>query len=109
MQKLLRALWRAANAIGVALKTLVRELRDVLRDNGCPSWSRYGSAAIVATWCYVAVRTRTIPEHTEMVGVILAALYGANQLPKIAQAIAQAKAAAAPVQPTDQSKEQVGQ
>lgn len=74
-----KALQRAFRAICWAFWAVVHELRDALRDNGTPSWSRLGSAIIVCTWCYVFIRIRAVPERTEQAALLVAALYGANQ------------------------------
>lgn len=78
-----------------ALKAVVIELRDVLRDRGGhASWSRYGSLLVILTWCVVALKTKCIPANTELVAMLVGALYGVNTLPKIVEALGQVKAAA---------------
>ncbi|MCI0622190.1 MAG: hypothetical protein L0387_11090 [Acidobacteria bacterium] len=74
-----------------ALKTFIGFLREVLSENGRGSWSRVGSAVVVAALVYVIVATRSIPERTEELAWVLAALYGANQLGRVAQSFADTK------------------
>jgi hypothetical protein len=75
------------------LKAIILELRNVLRDNGQASWARYGSLIVILTWCAVALHNKAIPERTEMVAILVGALYGVNTLPKIMDAIYQVKEA----------------
>ncbi len=66
-----------------ALKAFVGFLREVLSENGVGSLSRTASAVLVAGYTYVMVSTRSIPEHTEQLAWLLAALYGTNQLGRL--------------------------
>ena len=59
---------------------LVRVLREGLCEDGHGSWLRVGSTSVVAALVYVINSTRGIPERTEELAWVLAALYGANQL-----------------------------
>ena len=52
--------------------------------------SRGGSALVVGALVYVMVATRSIPERTEELAWVLAALYGANQLKHVAASFGQA-------------------
>ncbi len=70
------------------LRALVVFLGEVLSENGVGSLSRTASAVLVAGYTYVMVSTRSIPEHTEEVGWLLAALYGLNQLKVVAKGLA---------------------
>ncbi len=72
-----------------AILKLLRFLREALSEDGQGSWSRVGSAIIVAALIYVMITTRSIPERTEELAWVLAALYVANQLKNVAQMIAQ--------------------
>ncbi len=108
MQKLMQALQRAFTCVRLASLATVRELRDVLRENGYASWSRYGSCAIVLCWCYVLVHTRQVPEHTDQAALLVAALYGANQFKQAVASysqLKQAQAAVTPQAPTDQAQQ----
>lgn len=68
---------------------LLRFLREALSEDGQGSWSRVGSAVVVASLAYVMVTTRAIPERTEELAFVLAALYGVNQLRAFGQWLAQ--------------------
>ncbi len=70
---------------------LMRFLREVLSEDGQGSWSRVGSAVVVAALVFVMVTTRSIPERTEELAWVLGALYGANQLGRLGQAFAQGR------------------
>lgn len=72
-----------------AALSLLHFLREALSEDGQGSWSRIGSAIVVAALIYVMISTRTIPERTEELAWVLAALYGANQLSRVGEAIAQ--------------------
>ncbi|MCI0423567.1 MAG: hypothetical protein L0312_30835 [Acidobacteria bacterium] len=72
-----------------ALKAFVAFLREVLSENGVGSLSRTASAVLVAGYTYVMVSTRSVPEHTEQLAWVLAALYGANQLKGLGQTFTQ--------------------
>jgi hypothetical protein len=74
-----------------AALALLRFLREVLSEDGQGSWSRVGSAIVVAALAYVMVSTRGIPERTEELAWVLAALYGANQIGRLGQAFAEAQ------------------
>jgi len=64
-------------------------MREVLSEDGQGSWSRVGSAIVVAALVFVMITTRSIPERTEELGWVLAALYGANQLARVGEYMAQ--------------------
>jgi hypothetical protein len=70
---------------------LLRFLREALSEDGQGSWSRVGSAIVVAGLVFVMVSTRSIPERTEELAWVLAALYGANQIGRLGQVLAQAQ------------------
>ena len=72
-----------------AALSLLHFLREALSEDGQGSWSRIGSAIVVAALIYVMISTRTIPERTEELAWVLAALYGANQLSRVGEPIAQ--------------------
>jgi hypothetical protein len=72
-----------------AVLSLLRFLREALSEDGQGSWSRVGSAIVVAALVYVMISTRTIPERTEELAWVLAALYGANQLGSLGHAFAE--------------------
>ena len=59
---------------------LVRVLREGLPEDGHGSWLCVGSTNVVAALVYVINSSRSIPERTEELAWVLAALYGANQL-----------------------------
>ena len=82
-----RELARVLVAAGVAT-ALLREVRS---EGGQGSWSRVGSAIVVAALVYAMITTRSIPERTEELAWVLAALYGANQLGKFGKALAEVK------------------
>jgi len=63
-------------------------LREVLSEDGQGSWSRVGSTIVVDASVYVILSTRGIPERTEELAWVLAALYGANQLGRLGQGFA---------------------
>ena len=46
-----------------------------------------GSAIVVAALVYVMITTRTIPERTEELAWVIAALYGANQLGRFGETL----------------------
>lgn len=71
-----------------ALRAFAAFLREVLSENGQGSWSRVGSAAIVAAYAYTLLATRVVPERTDQVAYLLAALYGANQVKACTQWLA---------------------
>jgi len=75
--------------INDAVLALLRFLREVLSEDGQGNWSRVGSAIVVAALVYVMVSTRAIPERTEELAWVLAALYGANQLGRLGQVLAE--------------------
>lgn len=99
MKKCYLWLQRAARATAGALAALVRELRDALRENGVASCGRWASWAIVGCWCYVLVVTRQIPERTEQAAILVAALYGANQLKLAVQQYGVIRQATQPMPP----------
>ena len=70
---------------------LLAFLREVLSEDGRGSWSRVGSAIVVGGLVYVMVATRSIPERTEELAWVLAALYGANQIGRLGQTLAEAQ------------------
>ena len=70
---------------------LVGFLREVLSEDGQGSWSGVGSAIVVLALVYVMISTRSIPERTEELAWVLAALYGAKQLRAVGESIAQAR------------------
>jgi len=74
-----------------AVLSLLRLLREALSEDGQGSWSRRGSAIVVLGLIYVMITTPSIPKRTEELAWILAALYGANQLGRLGDAIAQAR------------------
>jgi hypothetical protein len=69
-----------------AVLSLLRFLREALSEDGQGSWSRVGSALVVAALVFVMISTRSIPERTEKLAWVLAALYGANQVGRLGQA-----------------------
>ncbi len=71
-----------------AVLSVMRFLREALSEDGQGSWSRVGSAIVVAALIYVMVTTRSIPERTEELAWVLAALYGANQLGRLGESLA---------------------
>ncbi|MCI0620560.1 MAG: hypothetical protein L0387_02630 [Acidobacteria bacterium] len=73
------------------LRAFIAFLREVLSENGVGSLSRTASAVLVVSYTYVMVSTRSIPEHTEQLAWVLGALYGANQLKRLGQAVAQTR------------------
>jgi hypothetical protein len=79
------------NAICKIILAVIIELREAMRDDGKASWSRYGSLLVVVVWCIVVLKTKAIPERTEMVAILVGALYGVNKLPAIMDAIRQVK------------------
>lgn len=66
---------------------LLRFLREALSEDGKGSWSRTGSAVVIAAYAYIVVATRSIPERTEELAWVVAALYGVNQLGRLGDAI----------------------
>lgn len=62
---------------------LVRFLPEVLSEDGPGNWSRVRSAIAVAAQVFVIVATRSIPERTEELAWVLAALFGANQVGRL--------------------------
>lgn len=70
-----------------AILSLLRFLREALSEDGHGSWSRVGSAVVVLGLLYVMVTTRTIPERTEELAWVIAALYGANQLGRFGETL----------------------
>jgi len=74
-----------------AVLTLLRFLREVLSEDGQGSWSRVGSGIVVGGLVYVMIATRSIPERTEELAWVLAALYGANQLSRLGEAFSEAR------------------
>ena len=68
---------------------LVRFLREALSEDGQGSWSRVGSAVVVGALVYVMITTHSIPERTEELAWVLAALYGANQIARLGETVAQ--------------------
>lgn len=68
---------------------LISFLREVLSEDGKGSWSRTGSAVIVLAYAYIVVATRSIPERTEELAFVLAALYGVNQVKHVAGTLVQ--------------------
>ena len=75
----------------LALRAFVGFLREVLSENGVGSLSRTASAVLVGGYTYVMISTKVVPEHTEQLAWLLAALYGANQLKRLGQAITQTR------------------
>ena len=73
------------------LMRLAGFLREVLSEDGQGSWSRVGSAIVVAALVYVMIATRSIPERTEELAWVLAALYGANQLGRLGEGLGEAR------------------
>ena len=69
----------------------MRLLREVLSQDGKRSWSRVGSAAVVAAVVYVVITTRSIPERTEELARVLAAVYGVNHLGRLGEGLALAR------------------
>lgn len=94
MAKVFEALQRAVRATGRGICALVREWRDALREDGVASGARWGSFLVLATWCFIAIYKKAIPERTEQTAWLIGALYGLNQLKQVGTAIAQAKQAA---------------
>jgi hypothetical protein len=74
-----------------AVLALLRFLREALSEDGQGSWSRVGSAIVVLALIYVMITTRSIPDRTEELAWVLAALYGANQLGRLGQAFTEAR------------------
>lgn len=74
-----------------AVLALLRFLREALSEDGQGSWSRVGSALVVAALVFVMISTRAIPERTEDLAWVLAALYGANQVGRLGEVIAEAR------------------
>lgn len=80
-----------------AVMKVIRFLREVLSDyNGQGSWSRVGSAILIVALAYVIVKTRGVPENTDKVAYVVAALYGLNQLRNFAQKLSEARGVAIP-------------
>ncbi len=74
-----------------AVLSLLRFLREALSEDGQGSWSRVGSAVVVAALVFVMISTRSVPERTEELAWVLAALYGANQFARLGEALAELK------------------
>ncbi len=74
-----------------ALRAFAAFLREVLSENGVGSLSRTASAVLVVSYVYVMVSTQSIPEHTEQLAWVLAALYGANQLGRLGEGLVQSR------------------
>ena len=74
-----------------AALSLLHFLREALSEDGQGSWSRLGSAIVVAALVFVMISTRSIPERTEELAWVVAALYGANQLKRLGQAVVQTR------------------
>lgn len=72
-----------------AVLSLLRFLREALSEDGQGSWSRVGSAIVVAALVYVMISTRSVPDRTEDLAWVLAALYGANQLGRLGEVLAE--------------------
>lgn len=66
--------------IKVCACAAVSFVKRAMTDNGEPSSSRLLSAVVVMTWVYIALRSKSIPERTPEVAVIVGALYGVNSL-----------------------------
>lgn len=84
-----------------AVLSLLRFLREALSEDGQGSWSRVGSAIVVLALVFVMVTTRSIPERTEELAWVLAALYGANQLARLGSSVAVVRQAATQLPPKD--------
>lgn len=64
----------------------------MLSEDGQGSWSRTGSAIIMLPYADIVLATRSIPERTEELAFVLAALYGVNQLNALGQWLAAGRA-----------------
>ena len=64
---------------GNVLRAGVRFVAGTLSENGLPSFSRCGCALLVATYVYLMVRTRAIPDNTDSFAFLLLTLYGINK------------------------------
>lgn len=91
MQRFMQWLQRLAAAINAAVAGAVKFVREVLSENGVGSLSRCASASLVAALVIVMLRTGNVPEHTEELAWVIAALYGANQIKNLGSAIARAR------------------
>ena len=64
------------------VRALVIEARDALRESDgehWPSFTRWACAAVVLTWCFLAIRKNAIPENTDGAAILIGALYGVNR------------------------------
>jgi hypothetical protein len=72
-----------------------KRLVEIFQDqDGALSFTRTACAVLVLVWCYLAIRTWSIPDRTQEFSAMLLALYGANSVRNAVQSFAAAKAAA---------------